>query len=55
MALLLVCGTVPLALPLIPWLRFALVPVGWLLAFGLWAGTIGVACWLYAVKRQSHP
>jgi hypothetical protein len=28
------------------WLRALMIPIGWLLAFGLWAAIIWVVCWL---------
>ena len=27
--------------------QFGLVPVGWIVAFALWAGVVWVTCWLY--------
>jgi hypothetical protein len=52
MALVFTFGWLPLALPISIWLRLALVPVGCLAAFALWAGILAVVCWLFPPKSS---
>jgi hypothetical protein len=50
--LFLVGGNIPFVLLIALWIRIALIPVGWVAAFGVWIAIIFFACWLYSKKSK---
>jgi hypothetical protein len=51
-ALVIIGGVMPVFLPGNPWMRIALIPVGWALGVAAWAGIVFFACWAFPPKSS---